>query len=333
MLTAVHFQRRPNSTNHSIELVFATVREALPPAAAKVHVCRFENGILKRLCNMVEAAFAQGDVNHITGDVHYLALALRKKRTLLTIHDCRGMVDLQGPRKLLYEWLWLRLPVMRSALVTVISEETKREVLRYTSCSEAKIRVIPDPVSKAFQAQPKEFDSDKPTILQVGTSDNKNLLRVAQALAGVRCKLDIVGRHRPEAEGELKRAGVDYSWAANLPGEEVVRKYIASDMVVFCSTYEGFGMPIIEANAVGRPVVTSDLEPMASVAGGAACLVDPWDPASIRSGILRVIQNREFREGLVSLGFENARRFSAEAVAQSYLAIYNELGQQERRPS
>jgi glycosyltransferase involved in cell wall biosynthesis len=92
-------------------------------------------------------------------------------------------------------------------------------------------------------------------------------------------------------------------------------------------------MPITEANAIGRPVVTSRIEPMVSVAGGAACLVDPYDPMSIRSGILRVIEDRHYREVLVRLGFENAKRFSAEAVAQSYMAVYRELGLPTNRPT
>lgn len=332
IMKTVYFHRRPNSTNHSIERVFTTARQALAVADSEVHVCRFESrGIFKRLYNIVEAAFVQGDVNHITGDVNYLALLLRKKRTLLTIHDCRGMLWEHGFRKLMYEWIWLRLPVRRSGLVSVISEQTKQEVLRYTSCPEAKIRVIPDPVSSAFQPCPKPFDADKPTILQVGTGDHKNLQRVAQALSGIRCKLEIIGRPSAEAEEQFRLAGVEYEWAADLPGEEVVRKYMASDLIVFCSTYEGFGMPIVEANAVGRPVVTSSIEPMASVAGGAACLVDPFDPASIRSGILRVIEDRDYRERLVRLGLENAKRFSAEAVARSYLAVYQELAPASER--
>jgi hypothetical protein len=54
---------------------------------------------------------------------------------------------------------------------------------------------------------------------------------------------------------------------------------------------------------------------------------------SIRSGILRVIEDRHYREVLVRLGFENAKRFSAEAVAQSYMAVYRELGLPTNRPT
>jgi len=326
MMNVVHYQRRPNESNHSIERVFESVRAGLDACRVRNRICRFESrGLFRRLYNIVEAALAQGDVNHITGDVHYLALLLHRRRTLLTIHDCVGMVQQSGIRRPLYRWLWLKMPVSRSAVVSVVSEETKRQVLRYTSCTEAKIRVIPDPVGDEFRPAPKCFNSNKPTILQVGAGRNKNLQRVARGLSGIRCKLDIIGRPLPEVEEELRSLGVEYEWAAGLSALDIVTKYQASDLVVFCSTYEGFGMPIIEGNATGRPVVTSDMEPMKTVAGGAACLVDPYDVASIRRGIMRVIEEPEYRDQLVRRGLENARRFSAKVVALSYQSIYNEL--------
>jgi glycosyltransferase involved in cell wall biosynthesis len=325
-MKVVHFQRLPNSSNHSIERVFASVRGALTGAEIEVSVCPFESrGVFKRLYNIVDAALRQGDVNHITGDVHYLALLLRRNRTVLTIHDCRGMLWESGIRKLIYQLIWLKVPVARSAVVTVISEQTKQEVLRHTSCPEGRIRVIPDPVGSEFQPAPKLFRSDRPTILQIGSGRNKNIEGLAEAISGLHCKLDVVGPLSTDAQRLLAQLGVEFECAADLTDSDLAAKYRDADLVTFCSTYEGFGMPIIEANAIGRPVVTSCIEPMASVAGGAACLVDPYDPISIRSGILRVIEDRGYREELVRRGFENAKRFSPEAVAQAYMGAYREL--------
>lgn len=325
-MKVVHFQRLPNSSNHSMERVFASVRNALTGADIEVSVCPFESrGVFKRLYNIVDAALRQGDVNHITGDVHYLALLLRKNRTVLTIHDCRGMLWESGIRKLLYHLMWLMVPVARSAVVTVISEQTKQEVLRYTSCPEGKIRVIPDPVGSEFQPAPKLFRSDRPTILQIGSDRNKNIERLAEAISGLHCKLDVIGPLAADAQRQLAQAGVEFEWAANLSDSEVAAKYRAADLITFCSTYEGFGMPIIEAQAVGRPVVTSNIEPMSEVAGGAACLVDPYDAGSMRKGILRVIEEPAYREDLVRRGFENVKRFSAEEIGRRYVRLYQEV--------
>jgi len=96
-------------------------------------------------------------------------------------------------------------------------------------------------------------------------------------------------------------------------------------MLVFASTYEGFGLPIVEAQATGRPVVTSNILSMPEVAGGAACLVDPFNVASIREGIAKVIQDSSYREYLVRLGFENVKRFQPENIAKNYLDIYTNI--------
>jgi len=327
----VHFQRRPFCANHSIERVFDAVRGAMAGEDVRVHVCPYPSrGIGRRIANLLAAAWARGEINHITGDVHYLTLLLPKDRTLLTIHDCRSMIRLGGARRIIFQWLWLKIPVRRAGLVTVVSEQTRQEVLRYTGCPESKISVVANPVSGALLPLPRPFRCERPTILQVGTADHKNLTRVAEALAGVPCTLRIVGRIAAEAEAALRASCIAYSSCAEVSDEQMAKEYAAADMVVFCSMYEGFGMPIVEANAVGRPVVTSDREPMRSVAGGAACLVDPCDLVSIRAGVLKVIEDAGYREALIRTGYENARRFSADTVAAAYLAAYNELAQKSR---
>jgi glycosyltransferase involved in cell wall biosynthesis len=96
-------------------------------------------------------------------------------------------------------------------------------------------------------------------------------------------------------------------------------------MVVFASTYEGFGLPIVEANATGRPVVTSNIFSMPEVAGDAGCFVDPFDASSIRAGIVRVVEDEAYRQGLIKKGFKNVKRFRADAIAHQYAELYNDL--------
>jgi glycosyltransferase involved in cell wall biosynthesis len=323
-----YYQRRPIATgNFSIERVFADVRQALPEGIhSTVATSRYEShGLWRRVYNIVEAVFRQSDVNHITGDVHFLAYLLSKNKTLLTIHDCGRLETLSGWRKKVFLFFWFWLPEKRCRLISVISQATKKELLRHLQCHSEKIRIIPDPVSKNFQHCPKEFNSFVPTILQVGTGINKNISRVAEALQGIPCHLRIVGKLTSEQIAVLQKFQIVYSVAQNLCDSEMVAEYQKCDMVVFVSTYEGFGLPIVEAQATGRAVVTSNILSMPEVAGDAACIVDPFDVASIRDGILRLIYNKEYRESLIEKGFKNIDRFRPQKIAAQYAELYKEL--------
>ncbi|MBN1394321.1 MAG: glycosyltransferase family 4 protein [Pirellulales bacterium] len=294
--------------------------------AVKAAVSRFPSrGAWRRVYNIFEAAFRQGDVNHITGDVHFLTFLLRRKKTLLTICDLVSLHRLKGLRRKVFFFVWYWLPVRQAAMVTVISQFTKEELLQHVNVDPRKVRVVHCPVSAAFQPAPKIFNAAKPVVLLIGTGRNKNIERVVEALRNIPCHLRLIGQLNAEQEEALRKYGVDYSTAEGISNEQVVEEYRRCDMLVFASTYEGFGLPIVEAQATGRPVVTSDLMSMPEVAGDAACLVDPFDVADIRKGILRIINDRAYRDELVRRGFENVKRFQPEQIARQYLDLYREL--------
>ncbi len=327
-LNVVYFQRRPSTTFHfSIERLFGTVRAALPhDVRSTVATCRFESaGLCRRVYNSLEAVLRQGDVNHITGDVSYLACLLQRKRTVLTILDCGTMNRLHGWRKWFFRLLWLRLPAHRSAVITTISEFSKSEILRYIGCSPDKVHVISVPLNSEFRPAPAEFHAACPVVLQVGTQPNKNLERVAEALAGIKCHFRIIGTLSQSQIDILQTHSIAFSNTSSLSDAELLQEFGRCDMVVFASLYEGFGMPIVEGNAVGRPVITSRLCSMPEVAGDAACLVDPNDVASIRAGIVRIIADSVYRESLVKNGYANAARFAGLSIARQYSNVYSSL--------
>jgi glycosyltransferase involved in cell wall biosynthesis len=154
---------------------------------------------------------------------------------------------------------------------------------------------------------------------------NKNLERAAAALHGVRCKLYIIGEISPSQKNALETNQVAYTTRAGLSDEAIREAYRNCDLLLFPSTYEGFGLPIIEAQATGRPVVTGNICSMPEIAGGGACLVDPFDVASIRDGVMRITQNPRYRERLVETGFLNIARFSPDNIARQYADIYQEI--------
>jgi glycosyltransferase involved in cell wall biosynthesis len=332
-MTVTYLQRRAYDDAFSVEQVFSTIRQSLPPVVQwKVLSSKYPSrGFLRRLYNSIEAAVRQGEINHITGDVHFLACFLRKENTVLTVHDCGGLDRLSGVGRKIFKQFWYTVPCHRSALVTTISEFTRSELIRYTGCPAEKVRVIPDPLGAGFLPSPRDFNDSCPTILHVGVTPNKNLERSAAALRGISCRLEIVGAITATQKAALEANGIIWSARARLSSDEVIAAYRNCDLLLFPSTYEGFGLPIIEAQATGRAVITANVCSMPEVAGDGAHLVDPYDVNSIRQAVVQVIGDAAHRHRLIENGFRNVSRFSPETVARQYIDVYEEIARTKKR--
>ncbi len=323
------------SENLSINILFEIVKQHLP-RSIRFSTEYFSYGgrsVPSRVSDIASVALkSRKQVNHVIGDFNYAVLLMPGASTVLTIHDLyRLYVHESSPFKsFFFKWLWLRLPVYKAGVVTAISQYTKDEILKYANCQPDKIKVIYNCIWPDFKPVSKIFNKTKPVLLQVGTRQNKNLDRLIQAIAGISCKLDIIGEPGAETLRLLAQHKIEYSWATNLSTVAVIEKYVDCDMLVFVSTFEGFGMPIIEANAVERAVVTSSISAMPEIAGDAACLVDPFDIASIREGIKKVIEDDEYREALVVAGRKNKLRFEAEIIANQYAQLYKEVAESSK---
>ena len=156
----------------------------------------------------------------------------------------------------------------------------------------------------------------------VGTKPNKNLDRMLKALKGFELEVKIVGNLADGQRAQFERYRVPFTALGVLTDAELLRAYQDCDLLAFASTYEGFGLPILEAQAIGRPVVTSNLSSMPEVAGEGALLADPEDVCSMRACFERLLQNPALRESLIEKGFANVPKFSPEKVAARYGEIY-----------
>ena len=84
-------------------------------------------------------------------------------------------------------------------------------------------------------------------------------------------------------------------------------------------------MPIVEAQIIGRPIITSNLLSMPEVAGDGALIVDPYDTDAIKTGILKIINDDDYREGIIEKGRINSKRFSVKKITEEYAKLYREI--------
>ena len=335
MLTYVFRKRLPGV--FSIEKLFDTLydrytADGMP--VRRLELPHVSTGLVSVIKNCwYTAVHSRSSPVHITGDVHYAALFRPFATTIITVHDCIALTRGSALQRMVMRWLWFVVPLRLATVVTVISERTRSEVLAATSIAAAKVVVIPNFVDPSYRYEPRSFATERPRILHVGTTPNKNLPRVIEALHDLNCVLVIVGLIPDELRQRLDQGATVYeNWVA-IDHAAMRGLYQTCDLVSFPSLFEGFGMPIVEGQAVGRPILTSALEPMQSVAGAdGALFVDPHSVASIRGGFLALLGEPELRSRLVAAGLLNCRRFAFDSVASQYRDLYRRLGVESAPP-
>lgn len=326
-MEVTYFFRKRRSNAFSIESLFDNISSQVTiqnqVSSHKVEVPTVRNVV----ANIFKSGAQQSQINHITGDIHYVALGMKKRNTILTIHDCVFLTrySKRSLKYWLFKFFWYQLPIWRASTVTVISEKTKRELIRLTGVDADKIKVVPNFFDPRFEFEPKEFNTAKPRILQIGSKSNKNIHKLAEALKGITCELHIVGELDDATTEVLKENKIEYYSYSNLSFSALKEQYRACDMVVFASTYEGFGLPILEACAVGRPLLTSRISPMDEISDDAACKVNPYNVLDIRRGIIRIITDTDYRDQLVNNGWKLRYRYSISNVTNQYTDIYNHI--------
>lgn len=264
-------------------------------------------------------------------------------KQVLVVHDLQHVNQPQN-------FAWYYLPFLkffiymsskRAERIVTISKHVKRQIEDFYRIPPEKVHVVYNAVdTKRFaRKSPEEvrvvrerYDLPEMFILYAAsTLPHKNHPRLLEAFKKVREKHPSVklvltgarGQGREAVERKITELGLESSvvFLGWLPFEDLPAIYSASEAFVFPSLHEGFGIPLVEAMAAGTPVVCSGIEPLTEVAGDAACFIDPTDARDIASGIMKVLEDRGLREGLVRKGLQRAGKFSWETTARETLSI------------
>jgi glycosyltransferase involved in cell wall biosynthesis len=313
---------------YSVERVFETICQALPSdiEAEIVRLPHQSSGCIPRLRNICFTRRVRADVVHVTGDVQYCALGVQRSRCVVTVLDLVSLRRLRGLRRHVFFLVWYRLPIWWAAKVTAISEATREELLSHIPTARAKVSSLPCPVAPGFSSAVRRSNSrEVPQVLLVGTGPNKNLETVVRALVGLPVHLRIIGRVSEGEQVLLEEGRLSYSADHALSESQLVREYIQSDMLLFVSRYEGFGLPILEAQAVGLPVITSCVASMPEVAGDGAFFVDPLDEGAIRSAVVTLMKSPGLAKELPDKGYANVKAFNSVVIAERYAKVYREV--------
>jgi glycosyltransferase involved in cell wall biosynthesis len=284
---------------------------------------------------------------------HVLPLA-HPARSVATVHDLGYLTFPEAHRSSDRRYLdWSTAwNARQSRAVIADSAATRDDLVQAYGIAPEKIHVIylganpdvavePDPQRRA--AARERYGIGERYLLYVGTlQPRKNLARVVQAFAGLAGRESFEGVQLVLAG---KRGWLDDDLfmqvrALGLEGRVLFPGYVAdADLApllsgalgfVFPSLYEGFGMPVLEAQACGAAVMTSNNSSLPEVAGDAALLVDPGDVDAIADAMQRLVTDEALRAALVARGFENVKRFSWEKCARETLAVLESVARKRR---
>ncbi len=223
--------------------------------------------------------------------------------------------------------------VSSDALIAV-SEATRDDLLRYYPVPASRIHVIGHGVDEKFfeLGHRRRERPPQPMVLCVSTlHPHKNLERLVRAFAAFRrtrpeyrlVLAGMRGHHAEAIEKAIAQAGQTETVRVTgwIERERLYELFLDAAVFVYPSTFEGFGMPILEAMAAGVPTACSNIEPMRGIAGPAALMFPPEDEAAITEALLRLTSEEELRDRLSRDGPERASRFSWRRAAEATLEV------------
>ncbi|MDN3988224.1 glycosyltransferase family 4 protein [Zwartia vadi] len=327
-----------------------------------------DNAWRGRVAEVLRADFIASlkpDVIHITSmiegydddAVHSIGVGpLQGVPTVVTLYDLIPLMQRDvylKPHQRFEAFYMERLThLSRASAFLAISNSSRQEVIQYLHAPPERVKNIYAAVDERFK--PLEIASDekfalrlkfgltKPFLMYSGASDErKNHLRLIEAFSMLppdlrgKYQLAIVGRlphvHRQGFEAQIKSCGLtshEVVITGAVDDRELIALYNMTELFVFPSWHEGFGLPALEAMSCGAPVIGSNTSSVPEVIGRADALFDPFDSTAISRKITEVLSNHALRQDLRRVGIEKAGNFSWDRSAESALTAIEDWFEQ-----
>ncbi len=272
---------------------------------------------------------------------HTLPLVV-PKNSVVTIHDLgfKHYPELYSFTDTNYHNWALGHSVKSADHIIAISEYTKKDIMRFFTIDPTKISVIYEGYDQElFRPLKKKTSIDKPYILFIGRlEEKKNIVGMIKAYAILRKENKIQhkfvlagnpGFGYEKIDAEIKSLPENIKKDIVLPGYVSQESYVellkSADILFFCSFFEGFGLPPLEAMASGVPVVASDRTSIPEICRKAALLVDPEKPFEMAVALSKIINDKGLRKALISKGIARATLFSWEKCAKNTLDVFEKI--------
>ncbi len=258
--------------------------------------------------------------------------------TVVTLHDVgyRHFPDAHTTTQRFYLDLSTRWSAFAATQIIAPSQATADDLSAFYSTLRNKIRVIDEatnPFPVVSQGEEIQPITDRPYALYVGTvQPRKNLAQLIDAYVRLVESHDIdwdlviaggLGWMSDPFQEQVADAGLTdrVHFPGYVPEDSLPALFRGAFMFAFPSLFEGFGLPVLEAQQMGVAVMTSNNSSLPEVAGDAALFVDPNDVDAIADAMLRLSQDESLRQALIAKGYENVKRFSWEKAARETLAV------------
>ncbi len=282
---------------------------------------------------------------------------LNRTKVLLTLHDVIAdhHPSLIFPNaKSKYFWkLKQRVAIKQADMVATVSEYSKKEIVKYFSLPESKIRLISEAARPVFKVLPTNngfvttlekhgLRNGERFLLYVGgISPHKNLNTLIDAFKQIadsgdnKLKLVLVGDYKddpffsayPDLKAKVSKFGLEdrVIFTGFIPDEDLAYLYNAATLLVFPSLEEGFGLPAIEAMSCGTPVAASKTGSLPEVLGPVGRYFDPLKADEMAAVIRNVLNDESARQQMKADGIERSQNFRWKRAAEDTLKIFREL--------